>query len=170
MNLTQRIPIGRVVGLYGVRGEVKIESWSDPRIRIFDFLPWYVTRKDGYEKEFEVVSGRSQGKGLVARLSGIEDRDRAQTWLDAEISVTRSKFPALPSGRWYWCDLEGLEVITLEGVSLGQVSRLIATGANDVMVVRDGKRERLVPFVNGVWVHSVDLSTGQIVVDWDPEF
>ena len=61
-------------------------------------------------------------------------------------------------------------MITLEGVSLGQVSRLIATGANDVMVVRDRKRERLVPFVNGVWVHSVDLSTGQIVVDWDPEF
>ncbi len=162
--------MGRLVGLYGVQGEVKIESWSDPRIQIFDFLPWYVTRKDGYEKEFEVVSGRPQGKGLVARLSGIEDRDLAQSWLGAEISVARSKLPALPSGKWYWCDLEGLEVITLEGVSLGRISHLIATGANDVMVVRDGKRERLVPFVNGVWVHSVDLTAGRIMVNWDPEF
>ena len=162
--------MGCLVGLYGVQGEVKIESWSDPRLRIFDFLPWYVTRKDGYELEFKVVSGRTQGKGLVAKLPGIDDRDVAQSWLGAEIRVERSKLPALPSGKWYWCDLQGLEVITKEGVSLGRVSHLIATGANDVMVVWDGKRERLVPFVNEIWVHSVDLTAGRIMVDWDPEF
>jgi len=90
--------------------------------------------------------------------------------MDAEVSVARAALPPLAQGEFYWADLEGLEVVTLEGVSLGKVSHLLSTGANDVMVVRDAERERLLPFVPGQWVQQVDLAAGRIVVDWDPAF
>ena len=69
-----------------------------------------------------------------------------------------------------WAHGNASKVVTTEGVALGRVSHLFATGANDVVVVRDGERERLVPFIQGSYVRSVDLEAGRMVVDWDPEF
>ena len=81
-----------------------------------------------------------------------------------------SALPKSKRGEYYWADLEGLEVVTVEGVALGRVSHLIATGANDVLVVKDGKRERLIPFVLDDYVKKVDFDTDRITVAWDPEF
>ncbi len=78
--------------------------------------------------------------------------------------------PQAKPGEYYWSDLEGVEVVTGDGVSLGRVSHLIATGANDVLVVRDAKRERLIPFLLGQFVTRVDLDADRIEVDWDPDF
>ncbi len=77
--------------------------------------------------------------------------------------------PASEDGSWYWMDLIGLQVVTTGGVVLGQVTGLVETGANDVLVVQ-GERERLVPFVIDQYVKRVDLDAGLIEVDWDPEF
>jgi len=77
--------------------------------------------------------------------------------------------PAPAAGEYYWADLVGLKVVTTEGVELGQVEHMMATGANDVMVVK-GERERLLPFLPGRFVNEVDLAGGRIVVDWDPDF
>ena len=87
-----------------------------------------------------------------------------------EIWVARSALPKAKPGEYYWCDLEGLEVVTVEGRSLGTVSHLIATGANDVLVAKDAERERLIPFLLGQFVTEVDLEGGRVTVDWDPEF
>ena len=164
----RRVLVGRVVGLHGVRGGVKVESFTEPRGRIFDYQPWIV-RQLGVER---VARGRPlvRDQRIAAMIDGIEDRDAAAALLGAEICVRRAQLPAPAPGEYYWTDLEGLAVVTLDGVALGTVDSLFATGANDVMVVRQGERERLVPFVRGSHVHRVDLEGGRIVVDWDPEF
>lgn len=170
-SAARRVLIGRIVGLYGVQGWLKIESWAEPRMKIFDYQPWLLTAAPGaVEKEITGAKGRQQGKGMVAQLPGIDDREQAAALIGCDIHVTRDQLPPPAKDEYYWVDLEGLEVVTVEGVALGRISHLFATGANDVMVIRDGARERLVPFIQGSYVRSVDLSAKSMVVDWDPEF
>ena len=166
----RRVLIGRIVGLYGVQGWLKIESWAEPRMRIFDYQPWLLSAAPGVETQIAGAKGRTQGKGIVAQLPGVDDREQAAALIGSDIHVDRAQLPAPAEGEYYWVDLEGVEVVTTLGVGLGRVSHLFATGANDVVVVRDGERERLVPFIQGSYVRSVDLSAGRMVVDWDPEF
>ena len=166
----RRVLVGRIVGLYGVQGWIKLESWTEPRAQIFKYQPWQLSSAPDEGMEITGVQGRPQGKGLIAKLPGIDDRDGAAALVGQDIYVARELLSPPGKDEYYWVDLEGLEVVTTEGVALGRVSHLFATGANDVVVVRDGERERLVPFVQGVYVRTVDLSGGRMVVDWDPEF
>lgn len=161
--------LGKIVGLSGVQGAVKLESYTEPRMRLFAYQPWRL-KVAGAEREVSGVRGREQGKGIVASLPDVVDRDAAAVLVGAEIWVARSALPKPARGEFYWTDLEGLNVVTLQDVPLGRVSHLFSTGANDVVVVRDGERERLIPFVFERFVHEVDLDAGRIVVDWDPEF
>ena len=161
--------VGKIVGLSGVRGEFKLESYTEPRMQIFRYQPWLLKSASG-ENEVSGCRGRVQGKGIVATLPEVDDRDAAARLIGSEIWVRRSALPRSGRGEYYWADLEGLEVVTVEGAALGKVSHLIATGANDVLVVRDGERERLLPFVLDDYVKEVDFDTGRITVDWDPEF
>ena len=163
------ILVGRIVGLHGVAGEVKLESYTDPRTRIFSYQPWLLCSA-GSDREISGCRGREQGKGIVASLPDITDRDRAEALIGTEIKVRRSALGETKPGEYYWADLEGLEVVNLEGVALGRISHLLSTGANDVMVVRDGERERLLPFVLDDYVKTVDFDAGRVTVDWDPEF
>lgn len=161
--------LGKIVGVHGLRGELKLESYTEPRLQIFSYEPWLL-RGAGGEKEVEGCRGHAQGKGLVGELPGIADRDAAAMLVGSEIWVARSALPAAKPGEYYWSDLEGLEVMNVEGLALGKVSHLIATGANDVLVVRDGERERLIPFLVDRFVTNVDLRKRRLTVDWDPEF
>jgi len=152
-----------------VRGEIKLESWTEPRSAIFRYQPWIVRSPSGVETTIEGVRGRDSGKHLVARFPGVEDRDTVEAMRGTEIYVARSALPPPKPDEYYWVDLEGLDVKTTEGVALGQVSHLFSTGANDVVVVR-GDRERMIPFVQPDFVKSVDFEANLVVVDWDPEF
>jgi 16S rRNA processing protein RimM len=107
---------------------------------------------------------------LAALVEGVDDRDVAATLAGAEIYVERAQLPAPADGEYYWVDLEGLAVANADGVELGRVERVFATGANDVLVVRDHERERLIPFVQGDFVKAVDIDAGRIIVDWDADF
>lgn len=168
MRSGRQITVGRIVGVHGVKGWVKLLSHTDPIDNLLHYRPWRVALA-GIESELKPLEGRLQGKSLVARLEGVEDRDQALRWVGAEIRIDRSQLPPPRPGEVYWVDLEGLRVKTTEGVDLGTVSHLFATAANDVLVVR-GERERMVPFIRDRFVKSVDLEGGEIVVDWDPEF
>lgn len=161
--------LGKIVGVHGVRGELKLESYTEPRLQLFRYQPWMLRSASG-DKAVGGCSGRAQGKGLVAEMPGIADRDAAAALVGTEIWVARSALPAPQPGEYYWSDLEGLEVVTTEGVALGRVSHLVATGSNDVVVVKDDKRERLIPFLVGQFVTEVDLDAGRLTVDWDVDF
>ena len=168
MSADRLLTVGRIVGIHGVDGWVKLESWTEPRLRIFSYRPWRVSLS-GSEFEVATAQGHEQGKGMVAKLPGCDDRDAAAKLIGATIRVSRSALPKPKRGEYYWTDLEGLAVVTVEGVDLGKVSHLFATGANDVLVVC-GERERLIPFVTGQFVKEVDLKAGRITVDWDADF
>lgn len=161
------IAIGRIVGLFGVNGWIKVYSYTRPRDAILQYSPWQVDVR-GVRRVFDVIEGRSQGRGVVARLVGCENRDEAVTLVGADIEIRASQLPATEEREYYWADLEGLRVVNLSGQELGRVSHLFETGANDVLVVR-GDRERLIPFGGGV-IRRVDLTAGVISVDWDLEY
>lgn len=164
----RQVLLGRIVGVFGVEGWVKLHSFTEPRENIFRYKPWTLRGPAG-DSTVEKPQGRAQGKGVVARLSGIDDRDAAAALVGSEIWVPRELLPRPRKGEYYWADLEGMAVRTVEGVDLGRVSHLFATGANDVMVVQ-GDRERLIPFVVGLQVVAVDVDVRCIEVDWDPAF
>jgi len=159
--------VGRISGLYGVRGWVKVFSETEPRDNILTYRPWYLGTES--RRPWGLVAGRPQGKGLVARLESCEDRYQAAALVGLEIRIHRRQLPQLRADEFYWADLVGLDIETLDGVSLGRVTRLFATAANDVLVVK-GDRERLLPFVRDQVVTDVDLDSGRMRVDWDPEF
>ena len=167
MSDHRRILLGRVVGVFGVAGWVKVESFTEPRDNILRYRPWTVVH-GGVETEVAKPQGRLQGKGLVAKLPQADDRDQAAALHGAEIFGDRAQLPKAGDNEIYWADLEGLEVVLEDGTSLGTVSHLFPTGANDVIVVR-GAKERLIPYVDGV-VKQVDLGAKRVTVDWDPEF
>ena len=172
LNDQELITLGRVTGLYGVRGWVKVFSDTDPREGITRYSEWLLKRQHGWQR-IAVENGRKQGKNVVVKLAGIDDRDMAATLSGCEIAITRDQLATAKPGEYYWIDLEGLKVITTDGVELGVVDHLFETGANDVLVVREensGARERLVPYVAGQVVTQVDLQVGRMIVDWDPEF
>ena len=166
----RRVLLGRIVGVHGVHGAVKLESFTEPRLAIFDHKPWLLERETGRFEEIADAHGNAQGKGIVAMLPGLTDRDAAAALIGARIWVPREALPELESGEFYQTDLEGLQVVNEVGEDLGRVSHLFDNGAHDVLVTRDeAGRERLIPYVVDVYVKAVDLDAARITVDWDKE-
>lgn len=163
------VAVGRVAGVYGVRGWIKVVSAAEPPEAILDYAVWQLRGDDGAWRPRTLIAGRLHGKGVLAQLADCDDRDTARTLIGAAVAVPRSEMPDPGAGRFYWADLEGLAVKTTAGAALGVVDHLIETGANDVLVVR-GERERLIPYAWDAVVKTVDLDRGVIVVDWDPDF
>ncbi|VXC76654.1 Ribosome maturation factor RimM [Pseudomonas sp. 8Z] len=167
------VVLGKIVSVHGVRGEVKVYSFTDPIDNVLDYRSWTL-RRDGEVKKVELASGRLQGKVLVAKLKGLDDREIARTYAEFEICVPRSELPDLDDGEFYWYQLQGLKVIDQAGQLLGVVDHLLETGANDVMVVKPcadslDDRERLLPYTEQC-VLVVDLASGEMRVDWDADF
>ncbi|MCD9006372.1 ribosome maturation factor RimM [Luteimonas sp. XNQY3] len=163
------IQVGKVHGAFGVRGEVKLESFTEPRSAIFRYQPWVLRDARGVERECEGAKGRETPKGVVATLPGVEDRDGAEAARGLEVFVPREALPPPKPGEYYWVDLEGLRVRNAEGIDFGIVSHLFSTGANDVLVAQ-GDHERMIPFVVPDYIVSIDFDTALVTVDWDAEF
>jgi len=158
--------LGHIAGVHGIRGWVKIHSLTEPREAIFEYQPWLLGEP---QKAVRVSEGKKHGNRLIALLEDIDTREQAEALIGKEIRVYREQLPELSGGQYYWADLVGLAVRLEDGRNLGRIESILATGANDVMVVK-GDRERLIPFVTDQYVKSVDLDAGIVLVDWDPDF
>lgn len=166
---TRRILVGRIHGAFGVRGEVKLESLTEPEGNLLRYQPWILRDALGREREVTGARARPGGKGLIGTLPGVDDRDVAEALRGAELFVPRSALPPPRDGEFYWVDLEGLRVSNLDGVDFGTVTHVFSNGANDVLVTR-GDRERMIPWVRPEFVRELDFDAGRIVVDWDADF
>ena len=171
---TDTVVIGKIVGVHGVKGWVKVYSYTEPMSNIFEYAECYLKRGQGVQA-IEFDNGKRQGKGLIAHIKGVDDRDLAATYNQCDVLVAADALPALEQEDYYWHQLEGLKVVNLEGQLLGTVAHLLETGSNDVMVVKPctgsvDQRERLLPYLPGQFVIQVDLETKVIQVDWDAEF
>jgi 16S rRNA processing protein RimM len=164
----EEVTLGYISGVHGLKGWVKVYSFTDPREAILDYQPWRLGATGGASREVRIDRGQPHGKTLIAVLPGVDTVEQGRALVGQEIRIPRSALPDSGSDSWYWSDLIGLSVVTEEGVSLGTVKQMIETGANDVMVLA-GDRERLVPFVNEQVVKSVDLEAREIRVDWHPD-
>jgi 16S rRNA processing protein RimM len=167
-----QLVVGKIGAVYGIKGWLKIHSFTDEPEAIFDYSPWSLTTGE----TVNVTDWRRHNNGLIAKLAGLEDRNMAQRLVGQEIVVASSALPELPDGEYYWKDLIGMRVVTLQGYDLGVVADILETGSNDVLIVNAnakdgfGKKERLIPFIEEQVITKVDLSTKQIDVDWDPGF
>ncbi|WP_428355211.1 ribosome maturation factor RimM [Methyloprofundus sp.] len=162
------VSVGKVSGIFGVRGWIKVYSYTETRENILTYSPWTLIR--GQEsKEVQVIDGRRHGKTVVARLEGLDDRDEAAALNGWEIYIHADQLPKARRGEYYWADLVGLQVKSVEGVDFGTVEQMLETGANDVVVV-SGERERLIPFLQGQTIINIDLLAGEMLVDWDADF
>lgn len=169
--------VGKITGPHGIKGWVKIHSFTDPDTNILDFRDLRIQRGDTWEA-IEIDDGRRQGKGIVAHVVGCDDRNNAALLAQCQLSVSEQELPALAEDDFYWRQLQGLSVYAgseQEPILLGRIAYLFATGANDVMVVQGtdesiDSKERLIPWVPGEHVIEVDLPTARVRVDWDPEF
>ena len=160
------VVLGRVSGLFGVRGWLKIHSYTKPRDAILNYHVWLI-ELNGKWRSVDLGEGRRQGKTIVARFRGVSDRDAAVVFLNAAIGVERKLMPETDKDEYYWTDLEGLQVEKHSGDYLGTVAYLLETGSNDVMVVKDRSNEILIPFIIGDVIKDVDLDEGKIVVEWE---
>lgn len=175
MNTENLIIVGKLGSSYGIRGWLRVFSFTEEPDSLFDYKPWYIQRS-GKWQEVEVESFKPHNQDTIVKLKGIDDRDDANLLTNFEIYVNAQDLPSLDEGDFYWKDLIGCKVVTINGYDLGQVSDLMETGSNDVLVVKAnlkdafGAKERLIPFVEEQFIKQVDLSTKQITVDWDPAF
>ena len=171
------IVVGRLASAYGIKGWLKIRSYTESPENIFNYQPWLLDSPNG-SVSFYVDQWQNHGKGFVAKINGVDDRQRAESFCNLEISVKKSCLSPLPVGNHYWCQIQGLQVISEFNDNcyrLGTVKHLIGTGANDVLVVQGDscsidRSERLIPYVTGRYVKRVELNSKIIYVDWDPEF
>lgn len=175
MNTENLIIVGKLGSSYGIRGWLRVFSFTEDPDSLFDYKPWYILRA-GKWQEVEVESFKPHNQDTIVKLKGIDDRDEANLLTNYEIYVNAQDLPDLDEGDFYWKDLIGCKVVTMNGYDLGQVTDLMETGSNDVLVVKAnlkdafGAKERLIPFVEEQFIKYVDLSAKQITVDWDPAF
>jgi 16S rRNA processing protein RimM len=159
--------MGRISAPYAIRGWLKIQTHSEYIDSLLDYPVWHVGR-NGQWRQFRLLEGKVHGQYLLAHLDGMDDRDAAEAVMGMDIAVLREDMPEAEEGEYYWDDLIGLEVVNVEGATLGKVAGLLETGAHDVLQIK-GERERLIPFVDA-YVRDVNLEAGRIVVDWGLDY
>ncbi len=162
------IELGRISGIFGLKGWVKVFSHTRPMEHILDYSPWLLSRNQT-SKAYSLIKGKRQGKTVIACLENIDTPEAATLLSGMRILIKHEQLPQPAENEYYWRDLVGLSVQTISGVVLGTVQSLIETGSNDVLVVQ-GDRERLIPFIQDQVIKHIDLHAGTAVVDWDPEF
>ncbi|KZN54127.1 ribosome maturation factor RimM [Pseudoalteromonas luteoviolacea] len=172
---TSTLVVGKLGAPYGIKGWLKVHSFTDDPQGIFDFSPWLIGQQ-GKWQALEVSDWRRHSKGFIAKFANINDRDEAMAYTNAEIAVNSEQLPELPEGEFYWRDLIGMTVVTNKGYNLGHVDDLMETGSNDVLVVKANKKdafgqtERLIPFLTDSVIVEVKHEEREITVDWDPAF
>ncbi len=182
------IEVGRILDAWGVKGWLKILPHSTLPEALFSTKSWFLQAPDAkFRPGFNAFSGtvavkideaKTHSDSIVAKVAGLDDRDAAEALRGCRIFLPRSSFPAAIKDEYYWVDLIGLNVVNREGVALGCVRDLMATGPHSVLCVEytitreDGSSatdERMIPFV-AVYVDAVDLPARRITVDWQPDY
>ena len=173
------VEVGRIADAWGIKGWFKVLAYSSSPEALFSSKQWYLLPGEKGAKNFVgtrkllLKETKDHSGGVVASAHAVEDRGAAQALRGARVFVARSSFPSTTVDEYYWVDLIGLDVVNRAGVSLGNVTELLSSSAQAVLVMQyqsDGKvLERMVPFVS-VYVDAVDLAARRITVDWQPDY
>ena len=174
-SASDTLVIGIIGAPYGVKGWVKITSYTHDLDGVFVYTPWLLGQvQEG--NQYVVDQWRTHNKGLVAKLVGVDNRDDAEGIKNLEISIKAEMLPELDDSDVYWRELVGMRVVTDKGYNLGVIKELFETGANDVLLVKAnlndafGQKERMVPYLLDQVIKQVDRQAKTVTVDWDPAF
>jgi 16S rRNA processing protein RimM len=158
----QYITIGRVTGLHGIKGNLRIRYYNETRSDFLSYRKIYLEDRAGYVQPYEIETAKIQKKFIFARLKGCEGIADAEKLVGASVLVKREDLPPLEEGEYFWFEIIGMDVVTDEGRVLGSVEAILPTRSNDVYLVQ-GKREWLIPATEEVIVR-VDRGKGQMVI------
>ncbi len=162
------IIVGKINGFYGLKGYLKVFSETRPRDAILDYKELKL-KLNGAWKTFEIADSKIASKSLVIKFKGFEDRTSVEHLLGTVLAIEKSQLPKLPKEQFYWSELIGMQVESINGYLFGKVNSLIETGANDVLVVDHHGKDCLIPFTMHHTIVSVDLEQGVIIVDWEED-
>jgi len=167
------VEVGQFSSVYGVKGWIKVKSYTQPRTNIFNYKKWLVKQQDKWIP-YSIAEGRPHGKTIVVKLAEFNDRDQVQTMVGAKIAVYRSELPDTAENEYYWSDLLKMQVETEDGINLGIVTDILETGSNDVLIVKNTQqrktKETLIPWLEDDVIKEVNVVENRIIVDWDPDF
>ncbi|MCB1909187.1 MAG: ribosome maturation factor RimM [Rhodocyclaceae bacterium] len=167
------IVLGRIVAPFGVKGWVRVHPFGDDPLGWRRMSHWWISADDRADDDgwraLRLKACRMHGNGLIAAFDGVDDRSAAEQLDKQFVGAPRDAMPQPADDEYYWADLIGLEVRNKAGCQLGTVAGLLETGAHDVLQVRDGDEERLIPFV-GAYVIEVDLAGGRLTADWEADW
>lgn len=153
--------VGRFGKAHGIKGFIHLYSFTEPVDNILKLLPWYVTI-NGKKQLITIEKSTVGNKSIIVKIDGCNDRTKAETYNNLFVHIEREQLPPLKNDEYYWADLEGLKVVTKEGLNLGTVQYVFATGANDVLAVN----KHFIPYIKNV-ILKVDLEQKTITVDWE---
>ena len=169
MEDDKKIYLGKITGAHGIKGWLKIQSFSSPPENILNYPSWIINNQ-GEEDFYSIEQGRKQNNKIVVKLENIDNRNTAESLINSKIQILRSDLPKLSNENYYWSDLVGLSVLNSEEKVIGKIESLIETGANDVMVIITLKDERiLIPFVMHEIIKEVSVELNYIKIDWSIE-
>lgn len=164
------IIIGKLVGVYAVRGWFKVLSFTRPQTNIWIYTPWFIKQVRGQWQQVSVRDGKQHGNSLIASLVDVVNREQAMELVGSEIAVGKEQFPVAQKGEVYWHELIDIQVVNVAGEVLGIVTDLHETGTHDLLVVEQGKKRHLIPYVLDVYIKEVDIDLRVMRVDWQSDW
>ena len=166
MKSGKKILVGKISNPHGIKGWVKVISFTDPIENILSYKKLTISDNQT-EKTYCLEDSRIQGNKIVIKLEGVNNRDDADLLKNLQIEVNRSDLPKLDENSYYWEDLVDFNVIDIKGMHVGKVDSLFRTGSNDVLVIINETKQRLlVPFIMEEVIKYVDLDKELISIDW----
>ena len=166
MKSGKKILVGKISNPHGIKGWIKVISFTDPIENILSYKKWTISDNET-EKTYCLEDSRIQGNKIVIKLEGVNNRDDADLLKNLQIEINRSDLPELEENSYYWEDLVDFNVIDIKGMHVGKVDSLFRTGSNDVLVIINETKQRLlVPFIMEEVIKYVDLDKELISIDW----
>jgi 16S rRNA processing protein RimM len=158
------ICVGKVVGTHGIKGYLRVVSYAESAAPFTDGRQLSLRQKGEPVAKFRIKSARFHKRGFLLALEGISSVDEAMEWVGYELCIDRATLPEPEQGSYYWHEIIGMDVFTVNGRRLGRVTAIFPTGSNDVYVVREGNKEILIPALESV-VMDIDLTANSLRVD-----
>lgn len=163
----QQVILGKISGVHGIQGWLKVYSYTRPPENIFRYASWRLRGDTPVAASYVVTEHKSQGKKILVKLEGVDDRNHAEQLAGLDIVVARDALPVLEY-EYYWRDLIGLKVLDTHGTELGRVTDMMETGSNDVLLLQDSSGKSLaIPWLPEV-VKEVNLKQSILIADWEP--
>ncbi|QMT31374.1 ribosome maturation factor RimM [Alysiella filiformis] len=167
-NTENWVAMGYIKGAFGVKGWLKVQPSTEYTDSLLDYPQWRLSKGKDVQM-VEIEAGKAAGDELQVKFSHVNDRDVAALLRGYTIEIPRESFAETEEDEYYWADLVGMNVINREQIALGEVVKLMETGAHDVLVVRGEHGEKLIPFVSQ-YIDEVQKAQKIIIADWGLDY